>query len=62
MPEPSRLTVAIASSALFDLAESDAVFRAQGTEVYREYQRRNANLAATAAPLVHVPFGVVNPG
>jgi len=34
-----RLTLAIASSALFDLADSDAVYRAQGIEAYRRYQR-----------------------
>ncbi|MEH6813181.1 MAG: 5'-nucleotidase, partial [Motiliproteus sp.] len=35
----SRLVVGLASSALFDLSESDAVFRSQGEQHYRQYQR-----------------------
>lgn len=34
-----KLVVAVASSALFDLAESDRVFREQGEEAYRRFQR-----------------------
>lgn len=33
-----RLVVGVASSAMFDLSESDNVFRTQGEERYREYQ------------------------
>jgi 5'-nucleotidase len=33
-----RLVIGVASSALFDLTESDAYFRANGEEKYREYQ------------------------
>lgn len=33
------LVVGVASSALFDLGESDGVFTSQGEEAYREYQR-----------------------
>ncbi|MFG3285288.1 5'-nucleotidase [Streptomyces sp. NPDC048111] len=36
-----RLVVGIASSALFDLAEADAVFREQGEEAYRAYQEQH---------------------
>ena len=36
-----RLVIGLASSALFDLAESDAVFRTKGAQIYREYQRDN---------------------
>lgn len=36
-----RLVVGIASSALFDLAESDAVFRKKGVEKYRSYQQKH---------------------
>ncbi|MFF1439099.1 5'-nucleotidase [Streptomyces sp. NPDC058295] len=36
-----RLVIGIASSALFDLAEADAVFREQGEEVYRAYQEEH---------------------
>lgn len=36
-----RLVIGLASSALFDLSESDAVFRKQGEQSYRDYQRTN---------------------
>lgn len=35
-----RLVVGVASSALFDLTESDAVFNDQGEQAYRDYQER----------------------
>lgn len=35
----NKLVVAVASSALFDLSESDRVFREEGEEAYREFQR-----------------------
>ncbi len=38
-----KLVVAVASSALFDLSESDRVYREQGTEKYREFQRAHEN-------------------
>lgn len=37
----NRLVIGVASSAVFDLSESDAVFRRQGEEQYREYQEEN---------------------
>ncbi|MEW2051090.1 5'-nucleotidase [Streptomyces sp. NPDC005476] len=37
----NRLVVGIASSALFDLAEADAVFRDHGEEAYRAYQEEH---------------------
>lgn len=46
--------VGIASSALFDLAESDAVFREQGVKAYREYQERR--LDTSLDPGVAFPF------
>ncbi|MGQ4483454.1 5'-nucleotidase [Streptomyces sp. SAS_276] len=36
-----RLVIGIASSALFDLAEADVVFREQGEEAYRAYQEQH---------------------
>lgn len=36
-----RLVIGLASSALFDLSESDAVFRTAGEQTYRDYQRDN---------------------
>ena len=45
MPYPieQKLVVAVASSALFDLTESHAVFREQGETAYRAYQREKEN-------------------
>lgn len=40
-----RLVVGLASSALFDLEESDHVFRTQGERAYRKYQRDNQDRA-----------------
>ena len=39
----NRLVIGVASSAMFDLRESDAVFRAQGEEPYRKFQQENLN-------------------
>ncbi|MGP5023989.1 5'-nucleotidase [Glutamicibacter ardleyensis] len=38
-----ELVIGIASSALFDLSEGDLVFRTEGPEAYREYQRHHRN-------------------
>jgi 5'-nucleotidase len=46
--------VGIASSALFDLGEADLVFRRDGTEAYREYQR--AHETEILAPGVAFPL------
>jgi len=40
-PIDSKLVIAIASSALFDLSEPDRVFREQGLASYRQYQREH---------------------
>ena len=50
----SRLVVGVASSALFDLTESDAVFQDQGEDAYRDYQERH--LDVTLSPGVAFPF------
>ncbi|MGX1364701.1 5'-nucleotidase [Streptomyces canus] len=50
----NRLVIGIASSALFDLAESDTVFREQGEESYRAYQEEH--LEDTLSPGVAFPF------
>ena len=46
MPYPieKKFVIAVASSALFDLTESDSVFRQQGEDKYREYQEKNINV------------------
>lgn len=36
-----RLVIGVASSAMFDLRESDAIFRTQGEEPYRKFQQEN---------------------
>ena len=38
-----RLVIGLASSALFDLEESDMVFTKKGEDAYREYQLKNQN-------------------
>jgi 5'-nucleotidase len=45
MPYPieRKLVLAVASSALFDLSESDQVYREKGEDEYRTYQRANQN-------------------
>jgi 5'-nucleotidase len=50
-----KLVIAVASSALFDLSESDGVFRERGLEDYRRYQRENENVPlqpGVAFPLI----------
>lgn len=49
-----KLVVAIASSAIFDLSESDRIFRERGTEAYRQYQRDHED--DTLKPGVAFPF------
>ena len=49
-----RLVIGIASSALFDLAESGAVFRDEGEESYRRYQEEHVDAPFT--PGVAFPF------
>lgn len=46
MPFPieDKLVISISSSALFDLSESDKVFREKGTEEYRRYQEENIDI------------------
>lgn len=39
----NKLVIAVASSALFDLASSDAVYREHGVDEYRKYQRDHEN-------------------
>lgn len=38
-----KLVIAVASSALFDLTESDSIFRQHGEDRYRKYQEKNLN-------------------
>ena len=49
----NRLVIGVASSAVFDLSESDAVFRSDGEEEYRKYQEKNLN--------VPLPKGIAYP-
>ena len=50
----NRLVIGLASSALFNLEESDKVFREQGELVYRDYQRQHQNRPLAAG--VAFPF------
>lgn len=56
MPYPieDKLVIAVASSALFDLSESDHVFRTQGEKAYRKHQE--AHLDAPLEKGVAFPF------
>lgn len=49
-----KLVVGVASSALFDLTESDSVFQNQGEIEYRKYQEENVD--ETLGPGVAFPF------
>lgn len=42
-PIDKKLVMAIASSALFDLSDSDKVYRERGVDAYRKYQREKEN-------------------
>lgn len=56
MPYPieKKLVIAVASSALFDLADSDRVYREEGVDAYRRYQRRKEE--TTLKPGVAFPL------
>jgi len=43
-PIERKLVIAVSSSALFDLSESDRVFREQGSKAYKEYQKENLDV------------------
>jgi 5'-nucleotidase len=49
-----KLVIAVASSALFDLTDSDRVFREKGSEAYRKYTRQKQNIPLK--PGVAFPF------
>ena len=42
MPYPidKKLVIAVSTSALFDMEESDSIYRAKGVEAYRKYQEK----------------------
>ena len=50
MPAAPLLTVAVSSSALFDLSDGDAVFRDQGREAYRRWVREREDRPPPAGP------------
>lgn len=63
-PFPSKLVIAIGSSALFDLTESDKIFRMQGIEAYSQYQiinEENILNAGVAYPLVKKLLSLKHP-
>lgn len=43
-PIDRKLVIAVSSSALFDLSESDSVFREEGEDAYRRYQREQIDV------------------
>lgn len=63
MPFPieDKLVIAVASSALFDLTESDRIFHERGVEEYRRFQRQNESVTLSpgvAFPLVRRLLGL----
>ncbi|PTB98803.1 5'-nucleotidase [Marinobacter sp. Z-F4-2] len=63
MPYPieDKLVIAVASSALFDLSESDHVFRTQGEKAYRKHQEAHLNVPlekGVAFPFVRRFLGI----
>jgi len=53
-PIDKKLVIAVASSALFDLSESERIFQ-KGLDIYRQYQRKKENVSlrpGVAFPLV----------
>ncbi len=46
MPYPieRKLVIAVSSSALFDLSDSDRVFKEKGSKAYKEYQEKNLDV------------------
>ncbi|MBE9195571.1 5'-nucleotidase [Synechocystis sp. LEGE 06083] len=42
-PIEKKLVIAVSSSALFDLSESDRMFRENGPKAYKEFQEKNLN-------------------
>lgn len=59
-----KFVIAVASSALFDLSESDRVFREKGEETYRAYQREHVNevlATGVAFPLIKRLLSVNTP-
>lgn len=42
-PIENKLVIAVSTSALFNMEESDSIFRKKGVEAYRKYQEENLN-------------------
>ncbi|MBU3548117.1 5'-nucleotidase [Polynucleobacter sp. P1-05-14] len=53
-PIDRKLVIAVSSSALFDLSESDAIFRSDGAKAYKDFQEKN--LTNVLAKGVAFPF------
>jgi 5'-nucleotidase len=53
-PIENKFVIALASSALFDLGEGDNVYKKQGPEAYKQYQKLHIN--DTLSPGVAFPF------
>ena len=42
-PIDQKMVVCVTSSALFDMTESDKIFREEGVKAYKEYQESNVD-------------------
>lgn len=43
-PIDKKLVIAVSSSALFDLSESDKVFRDHGSKAYKDFQEKHLDV------------------
>jgi len=62
-PIENKLVIGVASSALFDLSESDDIYRTQGVEAYRLHQERSLDVPfakGVAFPFIKRLLGIIN--
>ena len=58
--DSANLVIAISSSALFDLSESDRVFREKGLTAYSKYQIENENVVLNQGDAFHLAQKLLN--
>ena len=58
--DSANLVIAISSSALFDLSESDRIFREKGLTAYSKYQIENENVVLNQGDAFHLAQKLLN--
>ena len=55
MPYPieKKLVIAVSTSALFDMEESDSIYQAKGVDAYRKYQEKNLDVPLNKGVAYH---------